>query len=60
MSVGQEEQLIIRLEAALLEYVERYGLTEQARILLTSAPVYHASKDTMSASTNLVEATDLI
>lgn len=60
MSVGQEEQLIIRLEAALLEYVERYGLTEQARILLTSAPVYLASKGTMSASTNLVEATDLI
>lgn len=60
MSVGQEEQLIIRMEAALLEYVERYGLTEQARILLDSAPVYHASKDTMSASTNLVETTDLI
>ncbi len=60
MSVGQQEQLIILLEAAFLEYVARYGLTEQARILLDSALVYHASKGTMSASTNLVETTDLI
>lgn len=34
--MDQKQQLILNLEAALLEYVERYGLTERARILLTS------------------------
>jgi hypothetical protein len=60
MSVGQQEQLIIRLEAALLEYVERYGLTEQARILLTSAPVYYVSQSTIRAITKPEDIHDAV
>jgi hypothetical protein len=52
MSLDQQKQLMIRLEAALLDYVERYGLTEQARTLLTSAPVYYVSQSTISAITS--------
>ena len=52
MSLDQQEQLIIRLEAALLDYVERYGSTEQARTLLTSEPVSNVSQSTISAITS--------
>lgn len=60
MSIDQHCQLILRLEAALLEYVERYGLTEQARMVLTSASAYDVSKSAMSKSTKPVEPNDLV
>jgi hypothetical protein len=60
MSIDQHCQLILRLEAALLEYVEKYGLTEQARMVLTSAPAYDVSKSAMSRSTKPAEPNDLV
>ena len=37
------QERVISLEAALLEYVERYGLTEMARKLLTEPPLSRTS-----------------
>jgi hypothetical protein len=36
VGVDQQKELNLLLEAALLEYVEKYGMTERARQLLTS------------------------
>ncbi|ARU00189.1 hypothetical protein [Yoonia vestfoldensis] len=60
MSIDQHCQLILRLEAALLEYVEKYGLTEQARTLLTAAPAYDVFKSATSRSTKPAEPNDLV
>lgn len=37
------QERVISLEAALLDYVERYGLTEMARKLLSEPPLSRAS-----------------
>jgi hypothetical protein len=60
MSMDEKEQLILSLEAALLEYIEKYGLTEQARVLLTPVPVNDVFESATSRSTKRSEPNDLV